>query len=80
MKAIIVEQPTNWARHVILAAFGTTAIRCLKNFRTRARIAGYAIEDQAKIVGFDAKGVTHEYPLPTVSKDLQDIAMEPGEI
>jgi len=80
MKTMISSQPVGRARRDVVVAVGTTAIRCLKNLRTRERIAGFAIEDQAKAAGFDAKGVTHEYPLPTVNKDLQDITMEPGEI
>ncbi len=80
MKAMIFEPSSGQARRIIAIGLGTAANLVTKIFRTRERIAGCPIEDWAKIVGFDAKGVTHEYPMSTVSKDLQDIGMEPGEI
>ena len=68
------------ARQVIVVAAGTTAICCLKALRTLEVIFRCAPEDRVKVAGFDAKGVTHEHPVPTVNKALQDIALEPGEV
>lgn len=80
MKPTMSNQTVGQARHVIVVANGTTAIRCLKDLKTREAIAGYTREDRVKGLGLDAKGVTHKYPMQTVDKDLQDIDLEPGEI
>jgi hypothetical protein len=80
MKSMICDHVVGRARQVIVVAVGTTAICCLKTLRTFEVIFGCAPEDRVKVAGFDAKGVTHEHPVSTVDKALQDIALEPGEV
>jgi len=80
MKAKTSDPPSARARNTILVGIGTTGIRCVNNHTTRERIAGHAPEDRVKVLGFDAPGVNHSNPMPTVNKNLQDIGLVHGQL
>ncbi len=80
---MIQDDPTftyNGAQDTIIVPLGTIAIFVAQNFRTREISNGLMADQWVKVVGFDAQGVDHKNPFPTVEKGLQMVELMPHEI
>jgi hypothetical protein len=67
------------AVHCIVEFFGSFAEYTGKAFRTREQEVALPYEHRVRVIGFDARGVTHTWHLPTVDQPLADVNLESGE-
>ena len=63
----------------VVFALGSTGINIIQVARTCEMEAGLDVAFFASMIGFDADGVSHNRPVPTVQKDLESVALLAGE-